>query len=80
MADHSLTDAAHDLLPRVRDFGRLPGVTPDLRVQAGVFAERLDVLLAGPAPTLPKRPVSLAYCGECGLTTSHWADCPEASS
>lgn len=85
MADHSITDAAHDLIPKLRDFARHPDTTPELRVQVNVLAERLEVLISGtaPRPVLHARPDNGEFCRTCGKRSGHWDGCtddrPEAS-
>jgi hypothetical protein len=77
MADHSLTDAAHDLIPKLRDFARHPDTTPELRVQVNVLAERLEALISAPVP--PQWRITPTYCQTCGAVGDHWPSCPEAS-
>lgn len=82
MADHSLTDAAHDLIPRLRDFARHPVVGSDLRIQASVLAERLEVLISGPPAERPKVASGIAvYCFICGsISDDHWLGCPKGTA
>lgn len=84
MTDLSTTDAAHDALPMLMKLAQSKQLPLSMRLRCRTLAAELGETLDGIAvdfSALPKVPnPSPVYCPTCGLTTSHWADCPEASA
>lgn len=68
MADHSLTDAAHDLLDHVQRFQSEHGqkVKPLTRMRAGMLAEALMLEVDGKADVPFCRP-ECVVCAKAGL-------------
>jgi hypothetical protein len=68
MADHSLTDAAHDLLDHVQRFQAENGqkAKPLTRMRAGMLAEALMLEVDG-KPDVPFCRTECVVCREAGL-------------